>query len=87
MVNVTGGIHPYGKNSYGQHVHSVHKFYSHKQPENMHSSGSSDCTTGTVEHAWDDNGGKTDDNDYNDAVYEFSCKVVQTDPTSVYLIR
>jgi Flp pilus assembly protein TadG len=87
LMNVTGGVKPYGKNQYGQPQGSVHKFYSHLEPENVRSSGKSDCTRGTVEHAWDDNGGAKDDNDYNDAVYEFSCKVVETEPTTVYLIR
>ncbi len=32
-----------------------------------------DCKTGTVNHYWDDNGGLTDDNDYNDASYGFEC--------------
>lgn len=87
LINVTGGVHPYGKNSYGQHVNSVHKFYSHKSPENLRSAGNTDCTSGVVQHAWDDNGGKTDDNDYNDAVYDFSCETVQTDPKTVFLLK
>ena len=87
LINVTGGVHPYGKNSYGQHVNSVHKFYSQESPENLRSAGNADCSYGTVEHSWDDNGGKTDDNDYNDAVYDFSCTTVQTDPKTVLLIR
>ena len=87
LFNVTGGVYPYGKNSYGDHVNSLHKFYSQTEPENLHAAGSADCTTGTVQHAWDDNGGGTDDNDYNDAVYDFSCQTVQTDPKTVVLIR
>jgi len=87
MFNVTGGIHPYGNNSYGQPVGSVNKFYSQETPENLHEAGNSDCSYGTVEHAWDDNGGGSDDNDYNDAVYDFSCTTVQTDPKTVLLIR
>ena len=87
LVNVTGGVRSYGRNSYGQPRGSVHKFYSHLEPENLRSVGSADCSSGTVEHAWDDNGGGTDDNDYNDAVYEFSCTSVRTDPTTVYLLR
>jgi hypothetical protein len=87
MVNVTGGVHPYGKNSYGDKVHSVHKFYSQQSPENLREAGNADCASGTVQHAWDDNGGTTDDNDYNDAVYDFSCATVQTDPKTVILIR
>jgi Flp pilus assembly protein TadG len=87
MINVTGGVHPYGKNSYGDHVNSVHKFYSQQSPENLHAAGFDDCTAGTVQHAWDDNGGGTDDNDYNDAVYDFGCQTVQADPKTVVLIR
>jgi Flp pilus assembly protein TadG len=87
LINVTGGVHPYGKNSYGDHVNSVHKFYSHQSPENLQTAGYDDCSYGTVQHAWDDNGGGTDDNDYNDAVYDFSCETVQTDPKTVVLIK
>lgn len=87
LINVTGGVHPYGKNSYGQHVNSIHKFYSHQSPENLRTAGYEDCSYGTVQQAWDDNGGSSDDNDYNDAVYDFSCTTVQTDPKTVVLIR
>lgn len=87
LINVTGGVHPYGKNSYGDKVNSVHKFYSHLSPENLRTAGNEDCSYGTVQHAWDDNGGKTDDNDYNDAVYDFACTTVQTDPKTVVLIK
>ena len=87
LFNVTGGVHPYGNNSYGQPVGSVHKFYSQQLPENLHEAGNADCSYGTVQHAWDDNGGPSDDNDYNDAVYDFSCATVQTDPKTVVLIR
>ena len=87
LINVTGGVHPYGKNSYGDHVHSIHKFYSQQSPENLHMAGYDDCSSGTVQHAWDDNGGGSDDNDYNDAVYDFACETVQTDPKTVVLIR
>lgn len=87
LFNVTGGVHPYGKNSYGDKVHSLHKFYSQTNPENLHAAGSTDCAAGTVQHAWDDNGGATDDNDYNDAVYDFSCQTVQTDPKTIVLIK
>lgn len=87
MINVTGGVHPYGNNSYEQPVGSVHKFYSQQSPENLHSAGNADCSYGTVQHSWDDNGGSSDDNDYNDAVYDFSCTTVQTDPKTVLLIR
>jgi hypothetical protein len=85
MVNVTGGMRSYGNNSYGQPPGSVHKFYSHKSPENMRQSGHVDCTLGTTHHAWDDNGGGSDDNDYNDATYDYSCKTVRVDPGSVFL--
>lgn len=87
LINVTGGVHPYGANSYGQPQGSVHKFYSQQLPENLHAAGYSDCKSGTVQHAWDDNGGGSDDNDYNDAVYDFSCKTVKSDPKTVVLIR
>jgi Flp pilus assembly protein TadG len=87
MINVTGGVHPYGANSYGQPQGSVHKFYSQQLPENLHAAGYADCKSGTVQHAWDDNGGGADDNDYNDAVYDFSCKTVKSDPKTVVLIR
>jgi Flp pilus assembly protein TadG len=87
MFNVTGGVHPYGDNSYGQPVGSVHKFYSQQSPENLHEAGNADCSYGSVQHAWDDNGGVGDDNDYNDAVYDFACTTVQTDPKTVLLIR
>lgn len=87
LINVTGGVKPYGKNSYGQPAGSVHKFYSHMEPENLRSAGHSDCSSGSVQHSWDDNGGGSDDNDYNDGVYEFSCATVRTDPTTVYLLR
>ena len=84
---MTGGVHPYGKNSYGDHVHSVHKFYSHQSPENLRTAGHADCADGAIQHAWDDNGGGSDDNDYNDAVYDFSCEVIQTDPKTIVLLR
>ena len=87
LVNVTGGVNPYGSNSYGQPAGSVHTFYSHLEPENNQTAGNSDCSLGAVEHAWDDNGGGSDDNDFDDAVYEFSCTVVRTDPTTVYLLK
>ena len=87
MINVTGGVRTYGDNSYDQSQGSVHKFYSQELPENLHEGGHSDCRNGTIEHAWDDNGGGSDDNDYNDAVYDFSCKTVQTDPKTVVLIK
>lgn len=87
MINVTGGVHPYGANSYGQPQGSVHKFYSQQLPENLHAAGYADCKSGTVQHAWDDNGGGSDDNDYNDAVYDFSCNTVTTDPKTIVLIR
>jgi Flp pilus assembly protein TadG len=87
LINVTGGVHPYGNNSYEQAVGSVHKFYSQQPPENLREAGNADCSYGTVEHAWDDNGGVSDDNDYNDAVYDFACTTVQTDPKTVLLIR
>jgi Flp pilus assembly protein TadG len=35
LINVTGGVHPYGKNSYGDHVKSVHKFYSQQPLEKL----------------------------------------------------
>jgi Flp pilus assembly protein TadG len=87
LVNVTGGVRSYGNNSYGQPPGSVHTFYSHLEPENLASSGVADCATGTVIHGWDDNGGGVDDNDFDDAVYEFDCETIQTDPTTVVLIR
>ena len=87
LFNVTGGVHGYGKNSYGQAQGSLHKFYSQQNPENLRTAGYPNCKAGTVEHAWDDNGGGTDDNDYNDAVYDYSCKSVQTDPKTIVLIR
>lgn len=87
LFNVTGGVHSYGDNSYGQAVGSVHKFYSHEAPSNLHEAGNADCSYGSVQHAWDDNGGGVDDDDYNDAVYEFTCSTVQTDPKTVRLIR
>ena len=87
LINVTGGVHPYGKNSYGDQVNSVHKFYSQQSPENLRTAGQEDCANGAVQHSWDDNGGKTDDNDYNDAVYDFDCTTVQTDPKTIVLIR
>lgn len=87
LINVTGGVHPYGKNSYGDKVKSVHKFYSQQSPENLRTAGFDDCSSGPVQHAWDDNGGGSDDNDYNDAVYDFDCETVQADPTTVVLIR
>lgn len=87
MINVTGGVNPYGNNSYGEPQGSVHKFYSHQSPENMQTAGNVDCSYGVVQQAWDDNGGTTDDNDYNDAVYDFSCIAVQTDPKTVVLVR
>jgi Flp pilus assembly protein TadG len=87
LVNVTGGIHSYGNNSFGQPPGSVNRFYSHLAPENLHTAGHSDCTGGTVQHGWDDNGGGVDDNDFDDAVYEFSCQTVRVDPTTVFLLR
>jgi Flp pilus assembly protein TadG len=87
LVNVTGGVRPYGSNSYGQPQGSVHKFYSQEILENLHTAGAQDCTQGSLEHAWDDNGGGSDDNDYNDAVYTFSCQTLQVDPTTVVLIK
>jgi Flp pilus assembly protein TadG len=87
LFNVTGGVHPYGPNSYGKPQGSVNKFYSQQEPENLKIAGQPDCKAGTVQNAWDDNGGGTDDNDYNDAVYDFSCNTVQTDPKTVMLIR
>jgi Flp pilus assembly protein TadG len=87
LVNMTGGVRAYGKNSYGQEQGSVHKFYSQESPENLREGGYADCRSGTVQHAWDDNGGGSDDNDYNDAVYDFSCKTVQADPKTVVLIK
>jgi hypothetical protein len=87
MINVTGGVRSYGQNSYGQAQGSVHKFYSHKEPENLRFGGVADCTNGRSRHSWDDNGGGTDDNDYNDAVYEYTCTTLVTDPKTVYLIR
>ena len=87
LVNVTGGVRPYGQNSYGQPQGSVHTYYSHLEPENVRNTGSGSCSSGTVEHAWDDNGGGSDDNDYDDAVYDFSCTEVRTDPSTVFLLR
>lgn len=87
LINVTGGVRGYGKNSYGQEEGSVHKFYSQESPENLRQAGYSDCRSGGVQHAWDDNGGGSDDNDYNDAVYNFSCQSVQTDPKTIVLIK
>ena len=87
LVNVTGGVRSYGNNSYGQPPGSTRTSYSHLDPENLRSTGEAECSEGTVEHAWDDNGGGSDDNDYNDAVYLFECTVIQIDPTSVVLLR
>jgi Flp pilus assembly protein TadG len=87
LVNVTGGVRSYGNNSYGQPQGSVHKFYSQGALENLQTAGAQDCRQGSLEHAWDDNGGGSDDNDYNDAVYTFSCQTVQIDPTTVILIK
>jgi Flp pilus assembly protein TadG len=87
MINVTGGVKPYGKNGYGQPQGSVHYFYSHREPENVKITGSPDCTHGKVKQAWDDNGGGTDDNDYNDAVFEYQCTITASVPTDVRLIE
>ena len=87
LVNVTGGVKGYGKNGYGQPQGSVHYFYSHLEPENVKITGSPDCTHGKTKQAWDDNGGGTDDNDYNDAVFEYECTITASAPTDVRLIK
>ena len=87
LVNVTGGVKGYGKNGYGQPQGSVHYFYSHLEPENVKITGSPDCTHGKTKQAWDDNGGGSDDNDYNDAVFEYECTITASAPTDVRLIE
>jgi hypothetical protein len=87
LTNVTGGVTPYGNNGYGQKQGSVHKYYSHLTPENVRIGGATDCVQGPIKQSWDDNGGKTDDNDYNDAVFQYDCTIVQSAPTSVRLVQ
>lgn len=45
-----------------------------------------DCTQGNVTYQWDDNGGGTDDNDYNDAVYTVNCTGLAVSTTSIRII-
>jgi Flp pilus assembly protein TadG len=87
LTNVTGGVTPYGTNGYGQPQGSVHKYYSHFEPENVRITGAPDCEQGPVKQAWDDNGGKTDDNDYNDAVFQYECTIQPSAPTNVRLVQ
>ncbi len=46
-----------------------------------------DCTQGTVTYQWDDNGGGSDDNDYNDAVFSVKCTTLAAQQTSIRLIQ
>jgi hypothetical protein len=87
LVNTTGGVRSYGNNSYGQPPGSVHAFYSHLSPENLRLSGAASCADGTVHHEWDDNGGGADDNDFDDATYDFACTTVVIEPATVYLMH
>jgi hypothetical protein len=47
----------------------------------------SDCALGSVTYDWDDGGGATDDNDFNDAVFTVNCQTTGVLNTSVRLIK
>ena len=50
-------------------------------------STNTDCTAGDVIYQWDDNGGTTDDNDYNDAVFTANCTNLVVSNTTVKLYQ
>lgn len=45
-----------------------------------------DCTKGPVTYEWDDNGGSSDDNDFNDAIFTADCSSVAIQKASVRLL-
>ncbi len=48
-------------------------------------STNTDCTQGNVIYQWDDNGGTSDDNDYNDAVFTVNCTTTGISKSSIRL--
>ena len=87
LTNVTGGVTGYGKNGYGKPQGSKQYYYSHLRPQNVRSTGAANCDQGRVKQAWDDNGGTSDDDDYNDAVFRYECLIKPSPPTDVRLVK
>lgn len=46
-----------------------------------------DCTQGDVTYDWDDNGGSSDDNDFNDAVFTVNCTKLVVQQSSIHLMK
>ena len=73
LESVRGGIRSYQRSWAGQPKGYTAQYLSHERPSNLKVSGASQCTNGTVTHAWNDGGGATKKTVYEDMVYQLKC--------------